>query len=164
MKHINHILEFKSVTKTSPGHRTSAVKTCRRTLEGWYRGEKRSMKFAVPRIWREPTDHVLNCYFCIVDPSSRKSGKKGDEIKYPDIPSSIAPVKHSDDLPVPNPPARAGTSKNMEDVNVCDFEDEGDSDFEVGMEEEGNKPHFPNQQDLNDLIRDLSLLNQTLNL
>ena len=60
-----------------------------------------------------------------MDPSSRKSGRKGDEIKYPDIPSSVAPVKHSDDLPVPNPPARAGTSKNMEDVNVCDFEDEG---------------------------------------
>lgn len=23
-------------------------------ISGWYRGEKRSMKFAVPRIWREP--------------------------------------------------------------------------------------------------------------
>ncbi|KAM5191561.1 uncharacterized protein ACMZJ9_000347 [Mantella aurantiaca] len=28
---------------------------CKKTLEGWYRGEKRAMKFAIPRIWREPT-------------------------------------------------------------------------------------------------------------
>ncbi|XP_058862618.1 uncharacterized protein LOC131704953 [Acipenser ruthenus] len=44
---------------------------CKKTLEGWYRGEKRAMKFAIPRIWREPTDHSSNCYFCMVDPSKR---------------------------------------------------------------------------------------------
>ncbi|XP_058889662.1 uncharacterized protein LOC131739473 [Acipenser ruthenus] len=44
---------------------------CKKTLEGWYRGEKRAMKFAIPRIWREPTDHSSNCYFCMVDPSKQ---------------------------------------------------------------------------------------------
>ncbi|KAL6462254.1 hypothetical protein MHYP_G00286760 [Metynnis hypsauchen] len=48
---------------------------CKKTLEGWYRGEKRAMHFAVPRIWREPTDHSTNCYFCMVDPSKRCTGK-----------------------------------------------------------------------------------------
>ncbi len=41
---------------------------CRRTLEGWFRGEKRAMRFAVPRVWREPTNHLTDCYFCMVDP------------------------------------------------------------------------------------------------
>ena len=41
----------------------------KRTLEGWFQGERRPMKFAIPRIWREPTDHSTNCYFCMADPS-----------------------------------------------------------------------------------------------
>ncbi|XP_045133910.1 uncharacterized protein LOC123517658 [Portunus trituberculatus] len=48
---------------------------CKRTLEGWYRGENRAMRFAIPRIWREPTDHSSNCFFCMVDPSKRRAGK-----------------------------------------------------------------------------------------
>ncbi|XP_076365938.1 uncharacterized protein LOC143254912 [Tachypleus tridentatus] len=32
---------------------------CKKTLEGWYRGEKSVMKFAIPRVWREPTDHSV---------------------------------------------------------------------------------------------------------
>ena len=54
------------------------------------------MKFAIPRIWREPTDHTNNCYFCMVDPSKRQTGKNAPAIVYPSIPSSIAPVPHSD--------------------------------------------------------------------
>ncbi|XP_058848173.1 uncharacterized protein LOC131698720 [Acipenser ruthenus] len=64
---------------------------CKKTLEGWYRGEKRAMKFAIPRIWREPTDHSSNCYFCMVDPSKRRTGKNALAITYPDLPSSIVP-------------------------------------------------------------------------
>ena len=45
---------------------------CRCTLEGWLRGEKRAMRFAIPRIWREPLDHHTDCYFCMVDPTKRK--------------------------------------------------------------------------------------------
>ena len=32
---------------------------CRRTLEGWLRGEKRAMRFAISRIWREPSNIIL---------------------------------------------------------------------------------------------------------
>ncbi|XP_073992966.1 uncharacterized protein [Rhodnius prolixus] len=49
-----------------------ACSYCKRCLEGWYRGEKRSMKFAIPRIWREPKDHITDCYFCMVNPSKRR--------------------------------------------------------------------------------------------
>src|SRR6218665_18434 len=44
-------------------------------VTGWYRGEKRAMKFAIPRIWPQPTDHSSNCCFCMVDPTKRRIGK-----------------------------------------------------------------------------------------
>ena len=58
----------------------------------WYREEKRAIKFAIARIWQQPTDHSSNCYFCMVDPTKRCTGKNAPQIVYPDIPSSIAPV------------------------------------------------------------------------
>ncbi len=69
------------------------------------------MKFVIPRIWREPTDHSTDCFFCMVDPSKRRSGKNAPAVFYPDIPSSIAPVPHSADLPVPAPPERSQLSE-----------------------------------------------------
>ena len=68
---------------------------CRRTLEGWLRGEKRFMRFAIPRIWREPSDHHTDCYFCTVDPTKRRKGKNAPPIEYPDIPLFITPVPHN---------------------------------------------------------------------
>ena len=80
---------------------------CRRTLEGWLRGEKRAMRFAIPRIWREPSNHYTDCYFYMVDPTKRRKGKNTPPIEYPNIPSSIAPVPHNTtNLPVPQPPTR----------------------------------------------------------
>ena len=60
------------------------------------------MPFAVLMIWREPTDHVNDFYFCLT--SSVKKGftrKKKSFIEYPEIPSAIDPVSHSDQLPIP---------------------------------------------------------------
>ncbi|KAL6481776.1 hypothetical protein MHYP_G00098560 [Metynnis hypsauchen] len=128
---------------------------CKKTLEGWYRGEKRAMHFAVPRIWREPTDHSTNCYFCMVDPSKRRTGKNATPVTYPDIPSSIAPVPHCPELPVPTPPDRA-TPPSEESSRSDTQEDVEDHDFSSCADEE-RKPYYPNQKDLNDLIRDLGL-------
>ena len=30
---------------------------CRRTLKGWLKREKRALRFAIPRIWLEPSNH-----------------------------------------------------------------------------------------------------------
>ncbi|XP_076337624.1 uncharacterized protein LOC143239890 [Tachypleus tridentatus] len=97
---------------------------CKKTLEGWYRGEKkRAMKFAIPRIWCEPTDHSSNCYFCMVDPIKRRTGKNASAIMYPDLPSSITPLPHCPEPPVPTPPERKQPSseeskKSEEEVDV----------------------------------------------
>ena len=55
-------------------------------------------------IWREPTDHVNHCYFCLM-PSIKKefNRKKKSVIEYPNIPSAIRPVPHSYELPISEP-------------------------------------------------------------
>ena len=76
---------------------------CRSTLEVWYREESRRMNFGVPRIWREPTNHLENCNFCKVVVAGHHRGKKTDvSFDYSDLPSSLRPVKHYEELPVPN--------------------------------------------------------------
>ena len=66
----------------------------RSTLEGWMRGSRKCMPFAIPRIWREPTNHHDDCYFCMVDISKYKKTKDRKKIVYPSIPSTIVPVNH----------------------------------------------------------------------
>ena len=113
------------------------------------------MKFAIPRIWREPTNHTNDCYFCMVDPSKRRTEKNAPAIVYPSYPSSIAPVPHCDQLPVPIPtrsqdPISADESTTDEDGITID-------DHVLNSNLEEKKPYYPNQKDLDDLIRDLGL-------
>ncbi|MBN3288217.1 KC2D2 kinase, partial [Polyodon spathula] len=88
----------------------------------------KAMKFAIPGIWREPTDHSSNCYFCMVDPSKRRTGKNEPAVTYPDLPSSIAPVPHCHELLVPTPqereqPSLEESSKSESEEDVVDPDD-----------------------------------------
>jgi hypothetical protein len=87
------------------------------------------MSFAVPMVWREPTDHSSDCYFCLTNIKGIISKSK-HIIKYPDSPYAMRPVSHSEDLPVPHHP---------ENVTFSD----DDSDNEVIQEVE-NPFHDPN--------------------
>lgn len=79
-------------------------------------------------------------------------------MKYPNIPSAIRPVPHGEGLPVPEAPK----SFSLESDEEVDEDEEccprpsmsNDSDFD---EETPLEPHFINQGELNDLIRDLGL-------
>lgn len=55
----------------------------------WYEGGKKAMKFTIPGIWQEPTDHTSNCYLCMVDPSKHRTGKTAPAIMYLAKPSII---------------------------------------------------------------------------
>lgn len=70
----------------------------------------RSMPFAIPRIWREPTNHTDDCYFCVVDITKyRKIKGKSRKLNYVSIASSIAPVPHDETLPIPSPPEKVSS-------------------------------------------------------
>ena len=110
------------------------------------------MKFGIPRICREPTDHSTNCYFCMVNPCKRRFRKNAPAILYEDIPPSLAPVPHNPQLIVPIPP-----------VHQCDRSTKTESDkdedeeYNITSEAKNKKHYFPNQRDLNDLILNLNL-------
>lgn len=70
------------------------------------RGEKRAMKYAIPRNWSVLRDYSTKGYSCIVDPYKRRASKNVPPVNYPDFSSSIAPVPLSADLPVPTPPKK----------------------------------------------------------
>ena len=110
------------------------------------------MKFAIPRIWREPTDHSSNFFFCLVDSSKRQAGKNAPAIIYLDLPSSIAQVPHSPELPVPIPPK--GRQPSSEESSKSEDDEVVDPEYSVAEE---RNPYFPNQEDINDLISDLGL-------
>ena len=92
----------------------------------------------------------------MVDPTKRCAGMNSPQIVYPAIPSFISPVRHYPELPIPTPPNRnqpfsgdSSKSDGEEDIIYPDY------DFTDAVEE--RSPYFPNQKDINDLIRGLGL-------
>jgi hypothetical protein len=137
---------------------------CASNIRGWLSGKNRKMPFAVPMIWREPKDHVTDCYFCLTPPIKKGfSEKKRSAIQYPNLQSAIRPVPHSDELPIPNPPQEytLHSDDDQEDSNgsvpenVAGPSTSQDSDFVCELP--SKKPHKISQSELSDLIRDLEL-------
>lgn len=119
------------------------------------------MPFAVPMIWREPTNHVTDCYFCMV-PSLQHgmSRKKEWTVNYPNIPSAIRPVPHGEGLPIPDPPADYSLDSEDEDSYHARAESpepstSQDPDFIPDIP--SADIHRITQNELSDLIRDLDL-------
>ena len=107
------------------------------------------MKFAIPRIWLELTNRINDCCVCMVDPSKRRFGKNAPVIVYSSIPSSIAPVPRSDQLPVPTPsrfpnPISVDESTTDEDDVIID-------DYVLNSNLEQKKPYYPYQKNLETL-------------
>ena len=91
------------------------------------------MPFAVPMVWREPRDHVIDCsYFCLTE-ATGFSAKNKNHINYPNLPSAMRPVLQSDDLKVPVPPEAWTIDEDdtecLDDSLLHEVEQESDDDF-----------------------------------
>lgn len=133
--------------------------TCATQLSQWLNGKRSSMPFAVPMVWREPSNHTNDCYFCLVPPLSggiRKQTKS--TVVYPNIPSALRPVPHGEGLPIPEPPLEyhVGSTDEDEGESTCSPGPSAcsDQDFLCGV---SSTPHKITQEELNDLVRDLDL-------
>ncbi|KAJ4447527.1 hypothetical protein ANN_09534 [Periplaneta americana] len=73
--------------------------TCVTTLAEWIKGNHSTMLFAIPMVWCEPKDHVMD-YFCLTNIGGHSSKTKHN-IKYPDLSSVHKPVPNGKSLPVP---------------------------------------------------------------
>ena len=117
----------------------------------------RCMLFTIPMVWREPTDHVSDCYFCLTS-ITRVTAKSKHTVQYPNLPSAMKPVPQSAELPVPKPP----TNTTLSDSESSD-EDGGQANNNMDCGPtfaeacSSNEPHLLTQGDLNDDVRDLNL-------
>jgi len=62
------------------------------------------MPFANPRVWREQQNHHNYYSFCTINIAKYHKVKGKKALTYPSLPLSIAPVHHSETLPLLNPP------------------------------------------------------------
>ena len=106
----------------------SACKSCVEHLREWTNGKRKSgLSFGVPMVWQEPSNHVNDCYFCMVHLAG-VSSRTLSKVAYPNLPSAIRPIPHSDDLPVPvfqsfknlrnEIPSGSSTEQNTDDDNA----------------------------------------------
>ncbi|XP_042233773.1 protein lava lamp-like [Homarus americanus] len=120
----------------------------------------KAMPFAVPMVWRKPTDHESNCYYCMVPPVRKGiCMKRNWTLQYLNIPSAILPVPLGEGLPIPEPPDSFSLeSENEEDDGTCETcEPSTSQDPELAHSLTSSEPHKITQNELNDLVRDLEL-------
>ena len=76
-------------------------KTCMKHLRQWIDGKRRSLKFGVPMVWRQPKNHYDYCYFCMVNIKGLNRNNKSSWT-YLDLESARRPVPHPEEVIVPN--------------------------------------------------------------
>ncbi|GBM11025.1 hypothetical protein AVEN_1354-1 [Araneus ventricosus] len=124
------------------------------------------MPFVVPTIWREPTNHIGDCYFCMVPTASGGfTKKKKRTFEYPKIPHALPSVSHGERLPIPEPPRDYSISSDEEDLDVSHNSPQASmsacggskNDDDFSCFDETSSPQKITSVELNDLVRDLDL-------
>ena len=127
---------------------------CRTSLLFWLDGKRKQMPFAVPMVWREQSNHVTDCYFC----TTNKKGfyrKNKSKISYPVCRSTIKPVPHEPDLPVPQHPTEKEDTLSVDEGASTSTESKKDLIESDSSFQHESVPLLINQECLNDLVGDL---------
>lgn len=129
----------------------SICKQCTEHMRQWTKGTRKSMRFAVPMVWREPKNHLDDCYFCALNLKGINR-KNRQTLVYPNLASAIRPVPHSEGLPIPVFSVLPQITLSSTEEISSPEDDSGDEDFSGTT-----LPQLFSQEELNDLVRDLNL-------
>lgn len=125
--------------------------SCKTVLHMWSTGAKRYLAFEVPMLWREPTNHVTDCYICLFEWSGVQN-KLSTNIKYANVPSVSKPVPRSGRTVLPSPPSKKRKMETESPHSLPSLPSSG-SVFLPDKKE----LHLTTQAELNDWVRDLKL-------
>ena len=126
---------------------------CRTSLLFWLDGKRKQMHFAVSMVWRDQSDHVTDCYFCMMNIKGFFRINKSSPV----CRSAIKPVPHDPDLPVPPPPNEKEDTLSVDEGASTSTESEEDRIESDPSFKHYSAPFLINQERLNDLVRDLYL-------
>ena len=135
---------------------------CVETLRNWTKGN-RHMQFGIPMVWRIPQNHHDDCYFCAVKVAGITTKSK-HSVTYPNLPSALQPIPHSDTLPVPVF-TKFPTIDSEDDTDPENATEDPDFDATTcntpsPTTKRKNTVRLFDQEQLNDLVRDLDLSKQ----
>ena len=122
------------------------------------KGKRKNMPFAIPMVRRERKDHIMDCYFCMINLKGINHKNK-HHVQHPDVPSAIKAIPHSLDLPIPEPDGNMEYNSDSEHSDMIAVA--GDYTYKP---EEDNKPIPLTQAELNNLTRNLNFSNESAQL
>ena len=135
---------------------------CATNFSQWLNDKRHTMPFAFPMVWREPSNHTTDCYFCMAPPvSGGITKKKKWTIVYPNIPSALRTVPHVEGISVPQPPKEFTIDSDDEDEggsNSGSPEPPASTQPHVSHgRSSAPQPHILTEDELNDIVHDLEL-------
>lgn len=129
-------------------------KSCEIYLSAWLAGKQKYMPFIKPMVWREPNNHITDCYFCLAKISGFTLKTKS-KIQYPDCQSADKPVPVQDGCIFPISPNKHDLVIEEESSDLIS-EPLNDPDYDPNYNVKP-EPQLFKQGDVNDLVRDLGL-------
>ena len=132
------------------------------TLRSWSQGKNAKLKFGVLMVWREPKNHVNDCYFCLVNVKGFNKKNK-QHLQYPNIHSTMRPIPHSDKVPVPIFTKLPDIDEDQLRSFTSSTNSDDDNEEQVIAHEAWNtgRVSLYSQSELNDLIRGLNFPKQS---
>lgn len=132
--------------------------SCFSHISNYVKGNKRAKHFEVPMLWREPSSHETDCLFCVCDTRGFNSNSIR-KIIYPHLESITYPVpKTHNEIRPSNLPEHENLQNPESDMELSNDDQiqYDETDLEKSNTIECDHSTF-NQEELNDLVRDLGL-------
>jgi len=130
--------------------------TSARLLAAWAKGSS-CMPFAIPVAWRQPRNHVSDCYFCLTSING-VTAKSKHTVQYPNLPFAMRPVPHRAELTVTKPPTNMTLIDSESiDEDIGQAKNNTDCDPTFAGACSSSETYLLTQGILNYIVRDLNL-------